>query len=249
MSNEKLVLLAKSGNVEAIETLYLQNLNLAKSIYSRGQFPHTTKEDFLQECYFALVVAVKGYKPSKGYSFATYYANAVKWHFWRLYAQDRNKDDLLVIDSPLGDEEGYTMADLIPDETIKFEFEDVETNATLNTTQRYLAKAIEHWYSSGRKGKANKHLEAIQLHYLDGLTLAETGEKLNISASAVRDQIKTAFRYFRTCENNPGVEALRALYIDCVGSLEYRGSLSKFKNSHTSSVEYALLKRERLGVL
>lgn len=73
MTNEELVKQIQQGNKDLMGELYEQNKPVIRIIAEQITNNQDEFEDALQDAYFGLVAAVKGFDGSKGYKFTTYY--------------------------------------------------------------------------------------------------------------------------------------------------------------------------------
>ena len=75
MTNEELVLDYQSGNKDALEALYSQNIKMIEKIIRRYS-GYEELDDLRQEAYFGIVKAAETWNPEKDCSFITY---AIYW--------------------------------------------------------------------------------------------------------------------------------------------------------------------------
>lgn len=142
MSNEELAVLSQQGNREAIAGLWEQAkrllYQLARRFYGRYGADccaqrGVTMADLEQECFLALLDAIKGFKPTVGYQFTTYLTRASESRF-RAATGLRKCNPLDIADSmnapALDDGESTVEAgDLIPDPKAAGELEGIDTSA------------------------------------------------------------------------------------------------------------------------
>ena len=83
MNNEELALYLKDNPTDKarLELLYMKNIGFMRK-YIKKYFPCEETEDLLQESYFAMLKAIKGYDESKG-KFLTYLGWYLRNHFTR----------------------------------------------------------------------------------------------------------------------------------------------------------------------
>lgn len=230
MDNETLAIAAKSGDRDAAARLYRNNRGLIWRLcrkYPNRRYP---MEDFMQEAYSPLIRAVKAYDPDSGYQFTTYLVRAVKWYFARYLEQDRNQRDLLVLDSPAdpGDPDGATRGELVADEAAEFE-DDTLRRAAMGELFGVIRSCLEKPY-----------YDVLYQRYAEGLSQGEIAGKLGCSAQYVHQMINKAFRTLRH-PRNKALYSYRDEFID--GSVHH-GSLSEFRHTFTSSVEWAAVRRD-----
>lgn len=142
MSNEELAVLAQQGDREAIGPLWEQVKRLLYQMARRFHLRYgadccaqrgVTMADLEQECFLALMDAVRGFKPTRGYQFTTYLTRASEGRFKAAMGL-RKHNPLDVADSmnapALDDGERLVEAgDLIPDPQAAGELENIDTTA------------------------------------------------------------------------------------------------------------------------
>ena len=82
--------------------------------------------------------------------------------------------------------------------------------------------------------------EAVRGVYYHGRTLREQAEVEGVSLEAIRQRSRAGLRALR---RNQGLRA----YHESIISRAYRGSLSSFRHTFTSSTEYAALRLAEIG--
>ncbi len=195
-------------------------------------------QDIKQECYSAMLAAVRWYNPDKGYKFTTYLNYALKHIIRGLYSGKNdalNHAATMSLEQPIGtDKDGaeLTLADTMADDTAAQAFEDIENNAYYST----LYNAIETLPEDQR--------QVIQAIYFDGCKLAQTAERLKLTPAIVRKLEGKALRHFRS--GKIGVQ-LRRVYGDEYAprrglyTYGYHKGIEAFASSRSSSVEDAAL--------
>ncbi|WP_322199245.1 RNA polymerase sigma factor [Acutalibacter intestini] len=142
MRNEELAVLAQQGNREAISALWEQVkrllYQLARRFYKRYGVDCCTRRgvtmaDLEQECFLALLDAVRSFKPTAGYQFTTYLTRASENRF-KAATGLRKVNPLDIADSMnapvLEDGESpVETGDLIPDPQAAGELENIDTTA------------------------------------------------------------------------------------------------------------------------
>lgn len=159
-------------------------------ITSRGY----TTADIEQECYFIFCDMVKAYDSSKPYKFTAYLEYCTKNHLNGIFG-NRNKAksyDLLntasSLDVPLTDDDGLTLADIIPDETSN-EIDEAEHDVFIQQVKESLDGALNTLETAQR--------DCIVMNYYNGLTVAETGKLLNMTREQARRNISKGFAKLR----------------------------------------------------
>ncbi len=242
MTNEELALLIQQGQRAYIPVLYSQVEKFirakANSFYRNAGIKCSRcgveLDDLIQEGYFAMLDAVKGYKPESEYKFLTY----IDYPFMNRYnaltgnRTSRTKNEPLnsakSLDEPLGAEnDTFTLADTITDENSTAPFDEVLQNDYLRALHIALEKGMEQMISEQRA--------AIQCRYYEGRTLQDTGELIGCSREQTRQHEAKALRVFR----KPKIaRTLRPFLYDEMESYSLRGTgIQTFKNTGASSTE------------
>ncbi|WP_300684489.1 sigma-70 family RNA polymerase sigma factor [Acutalibacter sp. 1XD8-36] len=156
MSNEELAVLAQQGNREAISALWEQVkrllYQLARRFYKRYGVDCCTRRgvtmaDLEQECFLALLDAVRGFKPTRGYRFTTYLTRASESRFKAAMGL-RKVNPLDIADSmnapALEDGESpVETGDLIPDPQAAGELENIDTTAEAEYLHKVLGDGLD----------------------------------------------------------------------------------------------------------
>ncbi len=191
-------------------------------------------QDVRQECYSAMLAAIKWYKPDKGYKFTTYLNYALKHTIRGLYS---GKDDALnqaatmSLEQPIGeDKDGgvLTVADTVADDTAAQIFEEIDRYDEFSLLRRAIGEL------------PGIHRDVIKLYYFKGLKLREVGEQLGISFQRVRQIEGEALRRLRYGKMG---RRLYEIYSEEYGyhHREYTAAshkgLAAFRSSGTSEIE------------
>lgn len=246
MTNEKLTELIQDGITELIPSLWE---NTAKFFYLQARkwfnkYPDMCRragvelQDLEQESYFAFLDAVRYYKREAGLKFLSYADFPIKNRFndllgLRYEAQTHLPlNGAVNIEKPIG-EEDITLQDMLEDPAAAQEFSSLE--ALIDN--KILRDDLEACISNLKPIEA----AAIRCRYFDGLTLEETGERLGVSRNMARSREADGLRNLRRGQNGKRLKKYRADII----STSYRlGGLGKWKNTHTSSTEWAVLQMD-----
>jgi RNA polymerase sporulation-specific sigma factor len=249
MYNEELALLVQQGDSEALPLLWEKTCQLITRMAKQyhyfldGNKYGVEIDDLIQEGYFALLNAVKYYKPEKGYAFTTYLTYTLKNAFKtaKRIRGGHNRDALnyaTSLDMPVGEEGDNTMVDFITDETAEAAYDALIVE---DIAQIILATA---------RGLSNPNEWRIifECVYL-GRTFESMADELGVSPQAVYGMRDKAIKYIRHrpiirtiryefyCESK---QAKRESAID-----PYRiKSTTSFKSDFTSVVEAIVLRTE-----
>lgn len=231
MTNEKLVILAKDGDISAIESLYTNNRGLIYLQIAPFLSYGYDEEDIMQEAYFAVLKAINAYKSDSGLKFTSYLRNAVRWHISRMVVQDKNRKDICVLDEPISEESEHTRAEFIIDENAEF-----EESTIYNADMSNLIGIVKNALSDRRNGELKYNI--LIDRYLYGLTLKAVGDKYGLHIPRIRDLEKEAFKDLR----NPRNKKMQH-YLEYIAERSiFHSGLQEFKNTHTSGVEWAVMK-------
>ncbi len=183
-------------------------------------------DDFKQEGYNALLLAVKGYNGAKEYKFTTYLNYALKRILRGLLSGGSdvlNQSGTESLNKPLGessDGEPLLVGDIVPDERAVAAYEDIERLDEYTI----LYEAIDALPSELR--------DVIRTYYFEGLTYQRIGELHGYSADRARQIVRVALQRLR---NNPKVRAAYAEDYTC-HSIRHKG-LAAFLSSGSSEIE------------
>lgn len=246
MTNEKLAELIQDGIIELTPSLWE---NTAKFFYLQARkwfnkYPDMCRragvelQDLEQESYFAFLDAVRYYKREAGLKFLSYADFPIKTRFndllgLRYEAQTHLPlNGAVNIEKPIG-EEDTTLLDMLEDPAAAQEFSSLEARID----NKILRDDLEACISNLKPIEA----AAIRCRYFEGLTLEETGERLGVSRNMARSREADGLRNLRRGQNGRRLKKYRADII----STSYRlGGLGKWKNTHTSSTEWAVLQMD-----
>lgn len=233
MTNEQLAVLAKNGDATAIEQLYANNSGIIYQHLRPYERRGYEMDDLMQEAYFAMIKAVYSYKADSGYKFVTYLSNMLRWYFSRLIRKDTNRRDLCVLDAPIDEDGETTRGDMLKDEAAEF-----EENAIYNADMKRVFGLVK----DALKGENNGDMMYNVLYdvFVTEETLAEIGRKYGVKGERIRQIRVKALRNLRHPRHKK-LQAYREYVTD--RSIHHSG-LKEFKYTHTSGVEWALLKME-----
>lgn len=244
MTNEELTVMIKEGNTSLIPSLWKQveRFTAAKAKDYFSLHPLTcaaagiTLEDLQQEAYFALLDAVRYYDPEVGHTFLTYLRYPLLNAFNDICGMRTQRSKQAPLNhskslyTPIG-EEDITLADTLEDEGAAEDLRQAE--AAIYNSQ--LHNALEECLST---------LPAIQesvirCRFYEGLTIAETGEKIGLSRSKSRSREYEGLRALRRGKNRKRLESFRE---DIISRHAYHSSFSLWRDTGTSSTEYTAMK-------
>lgn len=218
MSKETLIAKAQEGDAQALEKLWERTQAFAFTV-SRRYTPtaYADAEDLRQCAYLGFHTAVMQH--TGRYRFLS----LVQWCVQRecqklldLYGSRRQmRTDSLDVVMPDGE---HTLEDLIADESRP------ETGAALEASE--LVRDVR----AAVADLPEKEMTIVTLHWLDGLSLADTGKQLEISAERVRQMEERAFAKLRA-------DPVIASYAPEMRQASFRGGLSYFQKYHASSTE------------
>lgn len=197
-------------------------------------------DDLIQSGFLALHAAVQDYDPAKGR-----FLGLLSLHLKSTFAEacgirTAKRDPLnnsISLDTPLGDDpDGDTLLDLQADPADQYE--SIERKIWLDELHSALEAGME-------KALSDRERDTVRRHYWENETLRSIGDAEKISVEMVRQIEKTALRKLSRNRKRLGLEQfieLRTPYYARVGP-------AAFNATHTSAVEVAVLKRDRLEKL
>lgn len=239
MDNETLVSHIQQGDTYLLGALYQKNKRLVYQTCMRYVRGYHTIDDMAQEAYFPFLRAVYAYRKDTGYRFSTYLCNAISWYFIRQNKQRPPDREVCLLDAPVSADQpdGAHMVDMLADENAVQEGDILD--AVAYGAVMPMVKQIFDTYS--RPGEPPQPYYAVlEYHFCYGMTYKAIGERLNLSIERVRQLLGRALRILR----NPKYRAIAEYREDIIGASYHMGSFGRFKETHTSSTEWAAIKRD-----
>lgn len=251
MTNEALVELIEQGdNDELLPLLWDKTRDLIYmkcgqywAFYSAKLKQHGySLDDFKQEGYNALILAVKGFDSAKEYKFTTYLNYALKHVIRDLLSGSSdalNQSGTMSLEQPISeDKDGgvLLLGDTIEDETAAQEYERIDRLDEFKP----LHEAVDSLPDTERN--------VIQMRFFEGLTLSKAGERLGLSYQRVKQLESDALKLLRSGKTG---KLLRDIYGDEYAPrrhyaplmyAQHKG-LAAFRSSGSSEVEDFVLRR------
>lgn len=238
MSNEELVALIQSGERERLPELWEQVKGFAAHQARRMMIltdghGGVAFDDLYDSGYIALAAAVEGYDAAQGMAFIGWYAYALKTAFaeaggYRSKKQTRDPINTAGnLDTPLTDEDDYTLGDAVADPAAAYDLEEAERRTYNEQLHKALDTAIDRLPAD--------NAAVIRSIYFDGKTLQEIAAERGVSVQLIGQQKRT------------GIERLRRA--DCRNRLrEYIGERTPWNwHSGLHVTEQIAIERERLA--
>ncbi len=221
---------------------------VAQKAAKRFESPHYEQEDLLQECFIIFMRALKEYEPGVGCGFTTYFYNRVQWGLYRLiYGRDGKEGlkikEVCVLDAPVksDDEEKLTMSESIPDPEAEFA-DDVIDRVSSSPLWELCRFELE--TNKGKKNEGSGMMyNIIEDKYRFGITDEEAADKYGVPVKLIGEEHRRAMNRLRRSHK------LYELYCDVIGESIFHGGIGTFKTTGASSVEWAVLERERIREL
>ena len=199
-----------------------------------------TAEDLISEGYFALMDAVQAFSGGqnpKGYKFLAYLRYPLQNRFNALIGCRSKRqayeplNNALSLDlPPKGDTEGITLMDTITDEDSRTLYDGIADSLVLSEVFPAVCDVL--------KDKEQQRTVILK-KYRDNKTHRQIAEETGLGVSAVNYYIAAARRELSQSRK------LKQIYLDVIGCSWQRGGLGYFRNSHTSSVEWAVMELEK----
>lgn len=241
MTNEELAERIKAGQSELMADLWNNCHKLLFFIMDREltseKLEQTTRhgievEDLRQEMYFALVEAVKWFKPDAGLRFTTYLNYPVKNAINKalgLSGGSSAHDPLnscTSIDAPIkpDEDDGTTVGDFIGDPDSDQAFEEIAEQDYLKKLRADLERAL--------KELPEQMEQTLRKRYYEGKTYADIAEDQGVSSQTVSNNEYSALLQLREAD------ILQSYREDIINRYSYSTGLQSFKSHNfTSSVE------------
>lgn len=244
MTNEELAVMVKEGNTALLPSLWeqVERFTAAKARDYFNLHPMTcaaagvTLEDLQQEAYFSLLDALRYFDPEAGHTFLTYMRYPLQNAFNALCGRRTQKSKQAPLNhskslyTPIG-EEDITLADTLEDESAAEDFQQAEAAIY----HKQLHNALEECLATLPEIQE----AAIRCRFYEGLTIAQTGEKIGLSPTQSRNREYEGLRSLRTGRNRKRLEQFRE---DIISRHSYHSSFSLWRNTGTSSTEYTAMK-------
>lgn len=247
MTNEELAIKIQQGDTRSVSLLWDQTEKLFVMFCNkwwavRGErFAKCgiTLDDLKQECYFVLIDAVAAYDCAKGFKFTTYIHYHIQNRFNALlgYRWNRRREPLnscMSLDTPVTEDEDYSLLDAIPDPVSEKPFEQVDQ-------ADYVAKLHSDLEAAMQRKLSEQQKNVICDYYYSGLSFAEIGERQGVSADRVKTILQTSRHRLQT-----DLELKQRYKNEILQDRLYkRTGLQAFRDSGMSSVEQYLEILER----
>lgn len=245
---ERLVLEIQKGNTDLLPVLWqhVEPFIRKRAAYrwqrmrKEGTVAHFSDDidDFVQQSYFALLDAVRGYTPETGASFTTYLAFFLRRSFFEVDGIRTKKRDALIyaesLDAPIAgtDADDLMLVDTIAD--TRDPFQEVEDKIALDELHKALVKAVD--ALPGRKRTI------IKARFYNGEKQTEIARRYGCTKQAVSCAEKAALADLRRYAAKYGLDAFLDIQTPFIRPSGYRA----FANADfTSSVELSVYDRER----
>lgn len=242
MSNEEIVSLIQSGNVNYFADLWEQIERLVRWKANRiisaiGSRAGAEFDDLYQSGYLAMVAAVNTYDPESG-SFAGWFMLHLRTAFAEATgtrSQKQAKDPIHLASSlncPLSDDsDADLLLAVIPDPIGEISLQNVEERIYQQQLHNALTAALEKLPDNER--------DVIQKKYLEGIPAEQIAVERGTTREVIRQNEKNGLRQLRHPAN---AKLLRPFY-----DFDYYGlsGLSAFKNTGMSVQERYLIHQEK----
>lgn len=192
--------------------------------------PYIDREDLYQSAMLGILRAQACYKSDKG-SWAQFSSYYVRYEIRRLIGikQGRIPPQAVPLDAPMGDDpDGDTRLDLLPDETALSADEAAEYDELVRAVREAVAQLTD-----------NLERRVVQLHRLEGKSIPETAEALNITETDARRLDRTA--RFKHLANDKHIRAL--VHADDMTPYYNHVGVEQFNRTWTSATERAAMFR------
>lgn len=244
MSNEKLVALIQQGKTKYCGELWQQvykficyKVKRVTTLYSDRMLEvGVTDEDIIQDCYFAMLDAVKLYNSNYKVKFTVYLSYHLKnvINSALAFRTAAGRNDLqaqgISLDETVGTDDNLLLSNTIPDEKAEQAISNVDEKLFNEQLHKDLQQAmscnLDYWQRF-----------CIKKYYYAGQTYEQISKQANISIWQVREYIKTGLRKLRYCKQ------LAEYRNEIISNGSFKGTgYTAFKSRHASSVEYAVEK-------
>ena len=246
MTNEELALKIQSGCDEYIPELWEQiaafvEWRAKKYLAEYPSHYQDLKDDLVNEGYFAMLEAAKGYDREKG-TFLTYLPYHLRTCFRSVIYSGRGKrreadplNHAISLDVPIEDADDLTLADMIIDDEAEAYYRNIEDIDFWENVNCFLYEAIDH--IKNEKGRA-----IIRYMYENGETKKEAAEKLYPGQGRFDGHVYNAIVELRRYMNRSAVK--KEMQLIGLDDYIYGWGVGAWKDHlFTSSVEYEAIRR------
>ena len=231
MSNEELVIRIQKGDTGAKNELWEC---IKKLVYvfcepyrEYAAEKYLEMDDLLNAAWFGVERAIMAYESEKGYQFNTYLKYYVMNTAQELLGLRGKKQlDTVSLDEPLDEDGDICRLDVIEDEAAEAAFDEVDEAAGA----RWLWGRVERLPERER--------DAILAYYRDNISLSEQGRRNGCSYQAMAERKNSGLNMLRK-----DMELKR--YYNEFAYATLNVSIGTFKQTWTSSTEWAVLKMEQ----
>lgn len=247
MTNEELAVEIQQGNTRCVSLLWNQTEKLFVMLCNKWWTVRGERftecgimlDDLKQECYFVLIDAVAAYDSTTGYKFTTYIRYPMQNRFNALlgyrYGHRNVLNNCTSLDTPVTEDEDYSLLDAIPDPVSEQPFEQIDHND-------YVAKLHSDLEAAMQRKLSEQQKNVICDYYYSGLSFADIGERQGVSA----DRVKTIFQTSRH-RLQTDLELKQRYKNEILQDRLYKGTgLSAFKDRGMSAVEQSVEILDRL---
>ena len=245
MSLEELALKIQAGDRDGILTLWDQVRRFAAKTARRwvaaaGDRSGVTLDDLQQEAFLALLDALEGWRADDG-AFLTWYGLRLKAAFTAAcglrthrQAQEplRNSTSL---STPIGDgESDLTLGDVVADPHADQDFLDMETQIWREQLHAAVEKALAQLPADEQS--------VIRARFYEGMTQADTGQAMGLSAQEARRLESKALCNLR----HPKISGDLRQFVEARTPFFMRVGVETFQRTGESAVERIVFLREQL---
>ena len=242
MTNEELAQRIKAGEKDLVGELWNQTERLLKYMIDRelvstdkaerAEAAGVTREDLLQESYFALLQAVEAYDPESGFAFSSFLKWPLKNVVNRAIGIKTQKDreaplsSAASLDAPIANDSEDTYAQVLAD----------PSDPIGDLTDQIFRESLHEDLEKSLAELSDREAEVIRAKYYDDQTIEQIGARVGCSAERARQIEEEALEALRMKKK------LQEYRDEVISRYAYRGSFQRWKDTRESSVEIAAIK-------
>ena len=242
MTNEELAQRIKAGEKDLVGELWNQTERLLKYMIDRelvstdkaerAEAAGVTREDLLQESYFALLQAVEAYDPESGFAFSSFLKWPLKNVVNRAIGIKTQKDreaplsSAASLDAPIANDSEDTYAQVLAD----------PSDPIGDLTDQIFRESLHEDLEKSLAELSDREAEVIRAKYYGGQTIEQIGARVGCSGERARQIEEEALEALRMKTK------LQEYRDEIISHYAYRGSFRKWKDTRESSVEIAAIK-------
>lgn len=187
LTNEELITLARGGDEDAKEQLFIKNQPFVYKMARKYRFMDDF-EDLVSIGNIALSEAYLIYDETKDIKFITYYSKCIYTAYQKHYNKIKKLKSNSSLNKNIADEDNLSAIDLVVDNCAEKPFALLEDRIVLN-------KVLDKFYSN----ESDKHINILNLRYIKGMSQHQVAMELDTHSQTIRNnekKIKSSLQFY-----------------------------------------------------